>query len=124
MPLDVGSTPTVSITKISYDVYERQNPLISRVLAFLIFLRFYTKCWVRDFSGKIKALTKISLENVSCPTTLKRRFRKCILTLKSIFSPIKVQKCPCCHKNTSSVHDNRIQKIRDVKVFEKYCFSS
>ncbi|AKP47313.1 ISL3 family transposase [Bacillus smithii] len=39
-----------------------------------------------------------------------------------IQTPVKVQKCPCCQKETSSVHDDRIQKIRDVKVFEKYCF--
>ncbi|WP_429770047.1 transposase family protein, partial [Bacillus smithii] len=39
-----------------------------------------------------------------------------------IQTPVKVQKCPCCQKETSSVHDYRIQKIRDVKVFEKYCF--
>jgi len=36
-----------------------------------------------------------------------------------IHTPVKVQKCPCCQEETSSVHDYRIQKIRDVKVFEK-----
>ncbi|MBM6619038.1 transposase family protein [Bacillus suaedaesalsae] len=37
-------------------------------------------------------------------------------------TPVKDQVCPCCHEMTSSVHDYRTQRIRDLKLREKYCF--
>lgn len=39
-----------------------------------------------------------------------------------ISTPVRVQVCPCCQEKTSSIHDYRIQKVRDLKVREKYCF--
>lgn len=34
--------------------------------------------------------------------------------------PIKTMHCPCCGAITSSVHDYRIQKIKDIPAFGKY----
>ena len=34
--------------------------------------------------------------------------------------PVKPHNCPCCSHQTTSVHDYRIRKIKDISAFEKY----
>ena len=34
--------------------------------------------------------------------------------------PVKPHTCPCCSHQTTSVHDYRIRKIKDISAFGKY----
>ena len=35
--------------------------------------------------------------------------------------PVKPHTCPCCSHQTTSVHDYRIRKIKDIFAFGRYC---